>query len=253
MKYIEPDEEYLEQAYELVLKKYESESTKNKNLPKINSSDLALCKTKLLDVLKYFFSLKKGTLAITEKGTLAGFIFFPWSEMDGFFGECKGAFSPLAGNAFCDTSDEADGLTQKRVACILLQNEMQRVVKQGNTSFAIMLNASDKEIIEAYNLYGFGIRCADAIKKVSEKDKFTGSSEDSNLSYKSFTIDEITKPQNVNRFQEIYELRKKLEEHLCASPCFFPSCPLTIEEFEKEERDRNTTYNVACEKDSKIV
>jgi GNAT superfamily N-acetyltransferase len=156
--------------------------------------------------------------------------FYP--PVDGFFGNCKGVFSPLGGSAFVFNNRQI-------VISKLLSASMELLLKEeGVTSFAMSQYANDIEVASTFALNGFGIRCSDAIMRLQGL--------------------KPRKPVNASlRFKElksnekelILDLRKELTMHLLKSPTYFPThIGKFMDWFSKEE----IRVFVACEKDEII-
>ncbi|MBE5960228.1 MAG: GNAT family N-acetyltransferase [Lachnospiraceae bacterium] len=138
-----------------------------------------------------------------EGDRLLGYIGFfgPW---DGFFGNVKGAFSPLGGSAF--TGDD-----RAKVSSRILAYAMDEMVKEQVLSFAISRYAHDEQVARALVFNGFGIRCSDAIRSIKDFEK------------KPERSDEVyyceLEPEEYN---QIIELDRGLNTHLLKAPVFFP-------------------------------
>lgn len=141
--------------------------------------------------------------AALEEGKLIGYLGF-WGPWDGFFGSCKGAFSPLGGNAF-------DGKNRNKLASILFEQTAIEMEQEEVFSYAVCHYAHDEEVARSFVLNGFGIRCSDAILRLSE---YKPSQPLTGLCFRELAMNEKWR---------IKELFNQLTLHLAASPCFFPA------------------------------
>ena len=96
-----------------------------------------------------------------EDGQLVGFLVFfgPW---DGFFGNVKGAFSPLGCSAF-------GGKNREKLASMLFEKVSMEMAEDNVCSYACSRYAHDEEVGKSFVMNGFGIRCSDAILRLKER------------------------------------------------------------------------------------
>lgn len=141
---------------------------------------------------------------ILEEKVVKGYMGF-WGPKDGFFGNVKGAFSPLGGSAFTGTN-------RAKLCSMTLAYAMEDMVKEGVVSFALSRYADDEEVGKSLVMNGFGIRCSDAIRELD-----------------SFRL-ELKNAPNIcccelekDEFEKIKELDKGLSLHLLSSPIFYPT------------------------------
>ena len=141
-------------------------------------------------------------MAAVEEGSFIGYLAFlgPW---DGFFGNCKGVFSPLAGNAF-------GGKHPDKTASMLFAKVAEEMAKDGVFSYALSRYAHDEEIARSFVMNGFGIRCSDAILRLSDY-------------HMSEPVPNITCQEIAyNEKRQVEHLFHDLSLHLVEAPCFFP-------------------------------
>lgn len=143
---------------------------------------------------------------------LVGFLAF-FGPKDDFFGNCKGAFSPLGYSAFSSSNRE-------KIASILIEYCIEELYKNGITHMALSRYANDDEVGRILNLSSFGMRCSDAIMLV-ENYKY----ESDNKGNKAIRFELL----NGKRRLEIQELDQALTKHLLASPCCFISKDTDLE------------------------
>jgi len=192
------DEKYVDQALVLALAEYRTEYNKIKDMPNIDFKD------EIGDLLTDLFQKKYGVVA-KEGEKIIGYMAFN-SPVDGFFGNCKGVFSPLGGSAFPYTKRQI-------IASKLLSAATEILVKEeGVTSFAISQYANDAEVQKSFVLNGFGIRCSDAIMKLQESKPRKKLND--NLRLKELRSDEKSL---------MFDLRKGLTMHMLKSPIYFPT------------------------------
>lgn len=189
-------------AIELAMKEYENEAGKCPELFQMKSEENEIRKS-LSDLITNLFSSKFSYVAYNKK-VMIGYIGF-WGPIDGFFGNVKGAFSPLGGSAFT-------GSDRNKISSILLSYAMQEMVKDEVLTVALSRYADDEEVGKALVLNGFGIRCADAIRSLNYFPEKIN--EQPNITYCEL-------PQN--EYEKIKELNKELCRHLLLAPTFFPT------------------------------
>ena len=155
-------------------------------------------------MLHWLSSQPFGKAALCD-GKLVGYLVFagPW---EGFFGDVKGVFSPLGGSAF-----SYEYKNRGRLASMLFASVSEDFVKQGVFSCALSRYAHDEETARSFVLNGFGIRCSDAVREISN---FA-------LSYDPGSINFIELPSE--GFERIRQLRNGLVKHLERAPIFFPT------------------------------
>lgn len=211
MEFKNVDKKFVEEALVLALGEYKAECSKVMQLPVIDFTN------QLRKNLTVLFQKKYGLVAM-EDGKVIGYLVFegPW---DGFFGNCKGAFSPLGGSAF-------SGINRGKLSSQLLSAVTEIMVKEEEvTSFALSRYANDTEVGKSLVLNGFGIRCSDAIMKLSEHRR--RGYYNSNISFLELKNDEK---------RLILDLRLGLTKHLLKAPVYFPThIGNYMEWFSKEE------------------
>lgn len=204
-------EKHIDKAVKLALAELEAEKRHCKDLPTEDFS-------KHLRKILHWLSNQPFGKAALKDDKLVGYLVFagPWN---GFFGDVKGVFSPLGGSAF-----SYDFKDRSKLASMLFENMSEEFVKQNVFSCALSRYAHDEEIAKSFILNGFGIRCSDAIRELS------------NLALSSSLcgIDFVELPSN--EFQKIRELRNGLVKHLAKGPIFYPTDMKKYEEwFQKDD------------------
>ena len=212
MEFKQVNQKYVDDAVELALAEYNNECEKCRQLISDNY------KEKLKELVTELFKSKYGMVAI-EDGKLIGYISF-WEIRNGFFGNCNGVFSPLGGSAFV-------GKDRNKLASLLLEKVLQKLVNNEITSIAICRYAHDEETARSLVFNGFGIRCSDAIRDLNEA--FEEKEIDKNICFY-----EIEKEE----YKHIRELKKGLITHLSKAPIFFLTNLSNIEESLNDNTDR---------------
>ncbi len=218
------DEKYVDQAVELALVEYKAECNKVMDLPNLDF------KNQIRDLLTDLFGRKHGVVAI-EGEAMVGYMAF-YSPIDGFFGNCKGAWSPLGGSAF------SYGKRQMIASRVLSAATEQLVKEEGITSFAMTQYANDTEVSTAFALNGFGIRCSDAIMRLPR-------TTEGKIRNKNLTLKELKKEEK----NLILELRKHLTRHLLQAPTYYPT---DIREYMDWFSEDSIRVFVACDDDEII-
>ena len=171
-------------------------------------------------------------VAAFEQGKMVGFLccYRPW---DNAFGTAaKGTFSPI--HAHGTVAENREMIYRK-----LYQAAAERWVAHEVTYHAIAMYAHDERALRTFFLYGFGVRCVDAIRGMSSIDCSTVPS----LYFRELPKAEIIK---------IREMRRQLSEHLGSSPCFMYSKEQEIEQWLVKAENRDTDVYVA-EMDKALV
>lgn len=192
-------EKHIDEAVKLALAELEAEKVHCPDLPEENFTE------SITGMLYWLCSQPFGKAAISN-GRLIGYLLFagPW---DGFFGKVKGVFSPLGGSAF-----SYDCENRGRLASMLFASVSEDFVRQGIYSCALSRYAHDEETAKFFILNGFGIRCTDAVRKLS----------DFNLPYNSYD-GILFKKLPTDKFNEVESLQRGLHKHLAGAPVFFPA------------------------------
>ncbi|HHY25734.1 MAG TPA: GNAT family N-acetyltransferase [Desulfitobacterium dehalogenans] len=212
MKFQSTEQKYVKEALVLALEEYSIECTKCTQLIKRSFEK------ELEGIIQRLFNNKYGKVAV-ENGKVIGYLAFE-GPRDGFHGNVKGVFSPLGGSAFA--GDHRNVLASK-----LLEEVAADLVADGICSFALSRYAHDEEVGRSFVMNGFGIRCSDAIMKLSARKKISELNED-------IRLQELVKDDK----REISRLRKELIEHLCSAPIFFPTNIIQYDNWFENDRTR---------------
>ena len=219
-------EKHIDEAVKLALAELENERKQCLDLPNDDFSK------HLAGILNWLSSQPFGKAAMSD-GKLVGYLIFagPW---DGFFGDVKGVFSPLGGSAF-----SYDYKNRGRLASMLFASVAEEFVEQKVFSCALSRYAHDEEIAKSFVLNGFGIRCLDFVREISEFDLQNNSCED------------VFKELPVDKFAAVEHLQRGLHKHLAGAPVFFPSDD--FDEWFKNWIKRETMRIFAAETDGRII
>jgi len=219
-------EKHIDEAVKLALAELENERKYCPDLPRDDFSE------HLTGILHWLSSQPFGKAAIND-GKLVGYLIFagPW---DGFFGDVKGVFSPLGGSAF-----SYDYKNRGRLASMLFASVAEEFVEQNVFSCALSRYAHDEEIAKSFVLNGFGIRCSDFVREISEFDLQNNSCE---VVFKELPTD---------KFAAVEHLQRGLHRHLAGAPVFFPS--ENFEDWFKNWIKRETMRIFAAETDGRII
>ena len=219
-------EKHIDEAVKLALAELENERKYCPDLPREDFSK------HLAGILHWLSSQPFGKAAINN-GKLVGHLIFagPW---DGFFGDVKGVFSPLGGSAF-----SYDYKNRGRLASMLFASLAEEFVEQSVFSCALSRYAHDEEIAKSFVLNGFGIRCSDFVREISEFDLQNNSCE---VVFKELPVD---------KFAAVEHLQRGLHRHLAGAPVFFPGDD--FDEWFKNWIKRETMRIFAAETDGRII
>lgn len=225
MEFRKTEPKYIDEAVELAIGEYNNECANNNQLLAKNYRD------KLKVLISDIFNSKYGLVAIEDE-KLVGYLMF-WGGFEGHFGNAKGSFSPLFGSAF-------GGRNRQKTSSLLFENVSKIMIKDGICSFAICKYAHDKEIAESFVLNGFGIRCSDAIRNLSNVDEVKM---DSGCRYEEISY------QKANI---LLDLKNGLIKHMNRSPIYFLSAQFTDYEFEELCKKRKSRFFVAYNGDRPV-
>lgn len=212
------NEKYLEEAVKLAQTQYNMEQEQVEALQQKDYSDI------LYNLLSSIFSNKYGAVAL-EHGKLIGYLGF-WGGIDGFFGNVKGAFSPLFANA-------VQGENRGRTMSLLFQHASEEMVKNEILSIGICIYSHDTEVMSSLIMNGFGARCSDAVRNI---DKAIGVSIN-----KEYFYEEI----NYSEAGILLPLKNSLVRHLRQSPTYFPNNEFSAEKFSEMCRRRKSRFFIA--------
>ncbi len=215
MKIVNFTHDHISSAAELALEGYNNERISVTTLPFIQS----------VPDLTHFADNGLGVAAL-EGGKLVGFICSTNPFNNAFRStDVRGIFSPMGANAAVKEN-------RCKVYAALYQAVGERWVRAGAVAHAISLYAHDEALQRQFYLYGFGLRCIDAIRDMSPIEGF---------SCQGYEFVEL-KPQE---YPSVYPLDFSLNRHYCESPFFMNREPNTLESFTKECVCEQARYFVA--------
>lgn len=143
--------------------------------------------------------------------------------------DARGVFSPMGANA-------AVSKNRAKIYAAMYQAAGAKWVKAGAVSHAICLYAHDEELQRQLFLYGFGLRCLDAIRPMVLIDC---------APCENYDFVELSKDE----FHFVYPLYLALYRHYCESPFFMNRKPETQEEFMASSMQDESRYFVAKQND----
>ena len=219
-KFCEP---YLDAAMKLAYENYLEECNVTKSLPEIET---------VVD-LSFFVENGLGVVAL-ENEKVVGFwaYYMPWDNA--FDSGVKGTFTPVHAHGAIVTNR---GRIYKRMYEVLAKE----LVSQEVMYHAISFYAHDYVAKEAMWQYGFGMRCADAMKILEAGGNRAESFESRNLGDGQIMFEELPR----ECASEIRELRRGLFFHLHKSPCFMSATNERFEAWIKRAEHRDSRLFVA--------
>lgn len=158
-----------------------------------------------------------------ENGEMLGYLAY-WKSIEGFFGRCKGAYSPLHGSAYA-------GKDRGKLCSLLFEKVSRELTKLGHTSYAMSCYADDETVGKSLALNGFGIRCSDSIRMLDVPVAYP---ELAQVSCKAVPPDQL---------DALLPLHQELTRHLLDAPVYFPSAPeQALRSFRNPERRTFAAY-----------
>ena len=192
---------HTEEATEIALGSYGRERSFTKELPEISG----------IPILEQLSGNGLGVAAF-EGGKMVGFLCSMEPFENAFRStDVRGVFSPMGANGAV-TEDHG------KIYAALYQAAAEKWVKAGAVSHAICLYEHDEEAKKQLFRYGFGMRCADAIRPMETIDPAVCS---------GYEFTELPREDRA----DVYPLYLGLNEHYCSSPFFMNRKPDTPEEF----------------------
>lgn len=165
-------------------------------------------------------------VAAFEHGKMVGFM-CSYQPFDNAFDSTniRGVFCPMGANA---------GIKENRanIYASMYQAAGDKWIRAKAVSHAICLYAHDQKLQRQFYLYGFGLRCMDAIRPMEVIDCITCN---------VYDFVELSK----NNCSAVYPLELALHQHYNKSPFFMNRKPMTIENFIKNSTNENIRYFIA--------
>lgn len=201
MRIVDFDAVHVEQAMTIALQNYETERKFLPTLPEMES---------MPDLTPY--AQNNLGVAAFEGDDMVGFL-CSVSPFENAFGStgATGVFSPMGASG-------AIGGDRAKTYAQLYQTAGEKWVKAGASSHAICLYAHDREANEQFYRYGFGMRCVDAIRDMSEVVA---------RSCDGYEFAEVAS----HKLAEVRPLDNLLHRHMLESPCFMVKPDIIEEEF----------------------
>ena len=201
---------YADEAVAIAITDYKKECEASPALLKADFADI------IKESINNLFENGRGKIAL-EDNKLVGYLGF-WGPWDGCFGNAKGVFCPLTACGFT-------GVDRGKTASILYASIAGEMAQEEVYVYSLSLYAHDEEVARSFAMNGFGIRCSDAMMKLSDRN--VTSTKEMNL-----TVQEL-KPEEK---KQINPLRKGLVKHLAEAPVFFPTDLSSYDEwFQKDD------------------
>ncbi len=192
---------HTEEAAEIALGAYHGERVFAQELPEISS----------IPVLRQLSGNGLGVAAF-EGGKMVGFLCSVEPFENAFRStDARGVFSPMGANS---AVTENHG----KIYAALYQAAATKWVRAGAVSHAICLYEHDEEAKQQLFRYGFGMRCADAIRPMETIDC---------AACGGYEFAELPREE----YASVYPLHLALNEHYCSSPFFMNRKPDTREAF----------------------
>lgn len=214
MNIVSFEKEHIDEAKAIALDNYQEERQFVKDLPEISE----------LPDLNELAGNGLGVAAF-EQGKMVGFLccYKPW---DNAFGTAaKGTFSPIYAHGA--VAEKKEMIYRK-----LYQAAAEKWVAHGITYHAIAMYAHDEQALRTFFLYGFGVRCVDAIRDMSSINCHAMP----DLQFRELPKEEIA---------QIREMRRQLSAHLGSSPCFMYSNEQEFKQWLIRAENRETDVYVA--------
>ncbi len=171
-------------------------------------------------------------VAALEGGKMLGFICC-YPPFDNAFRstDVRGLFSPMGANAAIKEN-------RGKIYTAMYQAAGEKWVSAGAVCHALCLYAHDEELQRQFYLYGFGLRCIDAIRPLSLEAIDC-------MPCEGYTFVELAK----NEYSLLYPLDFLLNRHYCHSPFFMNRKPDSAEDFEEQCASENARYFAAKQND----
>jgi len=215
------DKSHIEEAKKLALMNYDEERSAVNELPQIDN----------FPDLKCFADNGLG-VSVFDGNNMIGYLCCHDPHDNAFNSMAKGVFSPIYGHGA--VSNNRNMIYKK-----LYQAAACKWIKHKITYHAIALYAHDDQAINAFFTYGFGLRCMDAIRQMTNlKD----------IKCEGIAFNELAK---IN-IEKIREMRRLLARHLSKSPCFMYSSPEKLQNWLNRAESRDSRVFIA-EKNEQII
>ena len=198
------ERKHAEAAAELAMAGYEDERRKVPSLPEVTElPDLTPFADNCLGVAAFEGEKMLGFLCCHE----------PWEHA--FQSLAKGTFSPIHAHG---SVKENRGKVYQR----MYQAAAEKWVKKGIAYHSIALYAHEETALSAFFDYGFGRRCADAIRMMEPLGNYTP------------PVGITFKEEDGKEKEQVNRLHRMLKEHMGKSPCFM-GYPVREEEEDTEQ------------------
>lgn len=168
-------------------------------------------------------------VAAFDGGELVGFLCC-YPPFDNAFASTnvRGIFSPMGANAALKEN-------RAKIYAAMYQAAGTKWVRSGAVAHAVCLYAHDEELQHQFYLYGFGLRCMDAVRSM----ELIECQPCVEYAYAELAQEEYT---------AVYPLDLMLNRHCCESPFFMNRTPDTPESFAQNSLTENARYFAAKHK-----
>ena len=223
MTILDFNKDHIEEAKKIALMNYREERSVVKELPYMDE----------LPGLDHFADNGLGVAAFNETGLL-GFLCCSNPRENAFNSMAKGIFSPVHAHG---AVPENRNMIYKK----LYEAAAQKWIKHKITYHSIGLYAHDTGTVNVFFRYGFGLRCIDAIRALSNLD--------CTEVMDGIIFEELAKPE----VAKIREMRGMLSRHLGESPCFMHSSSVQFQNWLNRAETRDSRVFIAKKKENLIA
>lgn len=161
--------------------------------------------------------------AALDGGKMKGFL-CSYAPFENMFGStyAKGVFSPMGANASVIEN-------RAKIYAAMYQAAADKWVSAGAVSHSVCLYAHDTETQRQFYLYGFGLRCVDAIRPMELIDCLTCT---------GYSFRELDK----NEFAALYPMEILINRHFKESPIFMNRSLDSLENFLEDTQNENSRF-----------
>jgi GNAT superfamily N-acetyltransferase len=213
---------HIQEALMLAKSNYEEERSHVPILPAVDT----------LPALDHFADNGLGVAAF-EGEHMVGFLCYCNPIEQAFTTYSRGTFSPIHAHGAVSENRE-------RIYKRIYQAAAEKLVASGVSSHAIGLYAHDAQAISAFYQYGFGLRCMDAIRPMTEIPYST---------CEGYSFAELAAEDKFILLPH----KNMLIEHLGKSPIFMYFPPMTEETLEETHQERQSRYFCAFWEDVPVA
>lgn len=232
MKFVNMSDGFIDQAVDLSYDKYLRAVQQSQNIPEKNIKNQF--RQGIQDLME------KGLgMAAVEEDKLLGFV-LPYGPIEGYFGRDNGVYVPYFAHG---------ALWEKRLSIYskLYREAATSWYEKGLYSHGITIDAYDEELIRMWVVNGFGMRCMDAMHKLSTMKVATAKA--SEISFRKINKQDASYIDNMTK---IHGMQGALVKHLTLSPVFFPVSNAPLDKFLDKYKTDSAEFFVV-EKENQII